>query len=67
MALVFDINMADDSVVSNIIYNNSDKKNKVRGHSSTSSMHSFRSLLVFSDKSTEEYMIKVQYESNSMD
>ena len=60
MALVFNIDMANDSVVSNIIYNDSDKKDEVRGCSSASSMHSSRSSLIFSDKSTEEYVAKVQ-------
>jgi len=67
MALVFNIDMANDSVVSNIIYNNSDKKDKVRGHSSASSIHSSRFLLVFLDKRTKEYAIKIQHESNSID
>ena len=56
----FNINMADDSVIANIIYNNSDKKDEVRGCSSTSSTPSSRSLLSSSDKSTEEYVAKVQ-------
>ena len=60
MALVFDIDMADDSVIGNIIYNDSDKKDEVRGHSSASSMPSSRSSSSFSDKSTEEYAAKVQ-------
>ena len=67
MASVFDIDKADDSVIGNIIYNDSNKKDKVRGCSSISSMHSSRSLLVFSDKSTEEYVMKVQCKSDSMD
>ena len=67
MTLVFDIDMADDFVVSNIIYNDGNKKDEVRGYSSVSSMHSSRSLLIFSDKSTEDYTVKVQYKSNSMD
>ena len=56
----FDINMADDSVITDIIYNNSDKKDEVRDCSSTSSMSSFSSLLSFSDKSIEKYVAKVQ-------
>lgn len=59
--------MADDSVIANIIYNNSDKKDEVRGCSSTSSTPSSRSLLSSSDKSTEEYVAKVQWESDSID
>ena len=59
MTSVFNIDMADNSIVNNIIYNNSNKKDKMRGCSSVSSIHSSRSLLVFSDKSTEEYTIKV--------
>ena len=66
MALGFDIDMADDSVIVDIIYNNSDKKDEMRGHFSTSSMPSSRSLLSSSDKSTEEYAANVQQESNNM-
>jgi len=60
MALGFDINIADDSVITNIIYNDSNKKDEVRGCSSASNMPSSRSLSSSSDKSTEEYMAKVQ-------
>ena len=67
MASVFNINMANDSVIGNIIYNNSNKKDKMRGCSSISSIYSSRSLSVFLDKSTEEYAMKVQCKSNSMD
>ena len=65
--MVFNIDMVDDSIVSNIIYNDSDKKDKVRGHSSASSMYSSRSLSVFLNKSTKKYVTKVQYESESID
>ena len=37
MALVFDIDMANDSVVGNIIFNNSNKNDEVRDHSLASS------------------------------
>jgi len=67
MALGFNIDMADDSVIADIIYNNSNKKDKVRGCSFTSSTHSSRSLSSSSDKSTEKYVAKVQQESNSID
>ena len=67
MASVFNINMANDSIIGNIIYNDSDKKDKIRGCSSAFNTHSSRSSLVFSDKSTEEYATKVQHKSNSID
>ena len=67
MALVFNINMANDSIIGNIIYNDSDKKDKIRGCSSVFNTHSSRSSLVFLDKSTEEYATKVQHKSNSID
>ena len=67
MASVFNIDIADDSVVGNIIFKDRDKKDKMRDHSSVSSMHSSRSLSVFSDKSTEEYLTRVQHESDNMD
>ena len=67
MASVFNIDIADDSVVGNITFKDRDKKDKMRDHSSVSSMHSSRSLSVFSDKSTEEYLTRVQHESDNMD
>jgi len=59
IASVFDIDMADDSIFGNIIFNDRDKKDKVRGCSSVSSTYSSRFLLVFSDKSTKEYLMSV--------
>ena len=59
MASGFDINMTNDSIITDIIYNDSDKKNKVRGHSFVSIMPNSRSLLSSSDKSTEKYIAKV--------
>lgn len=60
MASFFNIDIADDSVIGNIFFNNSNRKDEVRGHSSVSSMPSSRSLSSFSEKSTEEYSAKVQ-------
>ncbi len=60
MALVFNIDMADDSVVSNIIYNDSNKKDEMKGCFSAFSMPSSRSLLTFLDKSTEKYYYKLK-------
>jgi len=67
IALGFDIDIANDSVIADIIYNDSNKKDEVRGHFSASSISSFRSLSSSSDKSTKEYIVKVQQESVSMD
>jgi len=51
--------MADNSIVGNIFFNNSNRKDEVRGHSTVSSTSSSRSLSSFSEKSTEEYSAKV--------
>jgi len=59
MASFFDINMADNSIVGNIFFNNSNRKDEVRGHSTVSSTSSSRSLSSFSEKSIEEYSAKV--------
>ena len=68
MASVFDIDMADDSVVSNVIFNNNNKNDKVRGCSLVPSAVGSRSLLSsFSDKSEEDYLTRVQRESDNMD
>ena len=67
MASVFNIDMADDSVIGNITFSNSDRKDKVRGCSSASSMPSSRSLSSSSDKSNKVYLIRVQYKSDNMD
>jgi len=60
MALVFNIDMADDSVVSNIIYNDSNKKDEMKGCSSAFNMPSSRSLSTFLDKSTVKYCYKLK-------
>ena len=68
MALGFDdIDMIDDPIVNSIIFNNGDENNKVRGQSIVHSMPSSRSSLSSSDKSIQEYVARVQRESNSID
>ena len=68
IALVIDdIDMIDDCVVSNIIYEDSDSNNEVRGCTLVSSITSSYSVLCFSsNKSVELYMNWMQRESNSM-
>ena len=68
MALVFDIDIANDSVVSNIIYSNSNSNDKMRGHILAPSTNSFRSVSSSSsNKSKEEYLARVRKESNNID
>jgi len=67
IASVFNIDIADDSVISNNTFKDRDKKDKMRGRSSVSSMHSSRFLSVFSNKSTKKYLTMVQHESDNMD
>ena len=61
-----DIDMIDDSIINSIIFNNSDENNKVRGQSIMYSAPSSRSSSSSSDKSVEEYVVRVQRENNSM-
>jgi len=68
MALVInDINMIDDFVVSNIIYEDSDSNNKIRGHTLVPSTTSSYSVSCSSsNKSVELYIDQMQRESDSM-
>ena len=68
MALVFNnVDMADDCVVSNIIFNNSNRNDKVRGCTFTPSAVSSRSVSSSSsNKSKELYSDCIQRESNKM-
>jgi len=68
MALGFDdIDIIDDPIVNPIIFNNSDENNKMKGQFIVHSMSSSRSSSSSSDKSVEEYAVRVQRESDSMD
>jgi len=62
-----DIDMIDDPIVNPIIFNNGDENNKVRSQSIVHSVPSSRSSLSSSDKSIQEYVARVQRESNSID
>lgn len=62
-----DIDMIDDPIVNPIIFNNGDENNRVRGRSIAHSAPSSRSSSSSSDKSVEEYVARVQRESDSMD
>jgi len=68
MALVLDnIDMADDCVVSNIIFNNGDRNDEVRGHTLAPSIVSSRSVLSFSsNKSGKLYLNRMQRESDKI-
>jgi len=68
IALVFNnVDMADDCVVSNIIFNNSNRNDKVRGCTLTPSAVSSRSVLSSSsNKNKKLYLDCMQRESNKM-
>jgi len=68
MALVLDnIDMIDDYVVSNIIFNNSNSNNEVRGYTFIPSAVSSRSVLSSSSNKSEKlYLDRIQRESNKM-
>ena len=62
MALVFNVDMVDNSVINNIIFNNSSGNNEIRGCSSVLSIHISRS----SSLSIEDYHMRIQRDSNNM-
>jgi len=68
MALVLDnVDMANDCVISNIIFNNSNRNDKVRGRTLASSTVSSRSVSSSSSNKSEElYSDWMQRESNKM-
>jgi len=68
MALVLNnIDMDNNCVVSNIIFNNSNRNDKVRGHTLMPSTVSSRSVLSSSSNKSEElYSDRMQRESNKM-
>lgn len=67
MTLEFDIDMTDISAIkNNIIFNNSGKKDEVRGHSLIPSVHSSRSTLIYLDTSNEQYSDRMQRESDNI-
>ena len=68
MALKCDIDMADCSMVNNIIYGESSKNDKVRSCSPTPRVHGSRSILlsIALDSRDESYHDKVQWESDNM-
>ena len=68
MASVFDIDIADNSVVNNIIFSNSNSNDEVRGCTLAPSTNSSRSVSSsFSNKSKELYLDQIQRESDKMD
>ena len=64
----FNIDIDDSSTVNNIIYGESSKNDKVRGHSLTSKAYSSRSILslIVLNSKDKSYYDKVQQESNNM-
>ena len=55
MALVLnDVDIADDCVISNIIFNNGNRNDEVRGHTLAPSIVSSRSVLSSSSNKSEE-------------
>ena len=68
MTLVLDdINMANDYVISNIIFNNGNRNDEVRGCTLVFSAVSFRSISSFSfNKSEELYWDRMQRKSDKM-
>ena len=58
-----------DIVIDNIIYlfkKNCNNYNKVRGHTMTSNIQSSKTLSMFSSDCNEDYIARVQYESDNM-
>jgi len=68
MSLVFNVDIVYDPVVNTIIYSNNNSNKEVRDRALVPSASSSRSVLVSSsNKSKEEYVTKVQRESDNMD
>ena len=68
MASVIDnIDIVDDCVANNIIFNSSDRNDKIRGCTFAFSAISFWSVSSsFSNKSEKLYLVQMQRESNNM-
>ena len=54
MASVLNVDIVDDSVVNNIIFNNSDNNDEMRGYTLTPSANSSRSISSFSPNKSKE-------------
>ena len=66
IASINNIDMVVNLFIDDLIYSNCNNRDKVRGHTLASSIYSSRTLSMFLSKSNEEYLTRVQHESNNM-